>query len=151
MLNKIEKGSYLREIILTIIIAVIIVFTLQSGLKYGLRTKDPIVVVVSGSMEPTFERGDVLILKNGSDINTGEVVTYDDSNGDIPIVHRVEEIINNNGETYYVTWGDNNPAPDTYRDSKGNELPGVPESAIENEVVLVIPEIGHLSLWIRGR
>jgi signal peptidase len=49
----------------------------------------PIVVVLSGSMEPAFERGDLLFLWNrGLDTQVGEIVVYNVQGKDIPIVHR---------------------------------------------------------------
>ena len=151
MLGEEKDSKISKEIIITLIISIILVFTIHSSLKFGLKTNDPLVVVVSGSMEPTFERGDVLILKNGSDIEVGDVVTYSKPGEEIPIVHRVRKIVNKDGKEYYVTWGDNNAVPDTYKNENGKVLPGVPEKAIENEAVLVIPKVGYFSLWIRGR
>lgn len=52
----------------------------------------PIVVVLSGSMEPAFQRGDLLFLWNRNIYNeteVGEVVVYNVRDKDIPIVHRV--------------------------------------------------------------
>lgn len=52
----------------------------------------PIVVVLSGSMEPAFQRGDLLFLWNRNwfgETQVGEVVVYNVKGKDIPIVHRV--------------------------------------------------------------
>ncbi|KAK7729126.1 Signal peptidase complex catalytic subunit [Diaporthe eres] len=52
----------------------------------------PIVVVLSGSMEPAFQRGDLLFLWNRNliqETDVGEVVVYNVRDKDIPIVHRV--------------------------------------------------------------
>ena len=49
-----------------------------------------IVVVLSGSMEPAFYRGDILFLNRGSaPFRTGEIVVFNIEGRDIPIVHRV--------------------------------------------------------------
>jgi signal peptidase I len=54
------------------------------------RSESPVVVVLSGSMEPAFQRGDVLFLNNhDAAINVGEVVVFKIAGKDIPIVHRV--------------------------------------------------------------
>lgn len=48
------------------------------------------MVVLSGSMEPAFQRGDLLFLWNRSPrAEVGEVVVYNVRGKDIPIVHRV--------------------------------------------------------------
>ena len=46
----------------------------------------------SGSMEPAFQRGDILFLDNQpTRINAGEIVVYNVKGRDVPIVHRVLE------------------------------------------------------------
>lgn len=48
------------------------------------------MVVLSGSMEPAFQRGDLLFLWNrGLETQIGEIVVYNVKGKDIPIVHRV--------------------------------------------------------------
>jgi signal peptidase len=49
-----------------------------------------VVVVLSGSMEPAFYRGDILFLNKGSaPFRTGEIVVFNIEGRDIPIVHRI--------------------------------------------------------------
>lgn len=56
-------------------------------------SESPIVVVLSGSMEPGFYRGDILFLHLGkSPIRSGEIVVYNVDGRDIPIVHRVLKV-----------------------------------------------------------
>lgn len=51
------------------------------------------MVVLSGSMEPGFYRGDILFLKMGNaPISTGEIVVFNIEGRDIPIVHRVIKV-----------------------------------------------------------
>nr|POF04240.1 signal peptidase complex catalytic subunit sec11 [Quercus suber] len=65
-------------------------FMLWKGLSVITDSSSPIVVVLSGSMEPAFERGDLLFLWNrGMETQVGEVVVYNVRGKDIPIVHRV--------------------------------------------------------------
>lgn len=60
------------------------------GLSVFTNSSSPIVVVLSGSMEPAFQRGDLLFLWNrGMETQVGEVVVYNVRGKDIPIVHRV--------------------------------------------------------------
>ena len=52
-----------------------------------------VVVVLSGSMEPGFYRGDILFLNMGkAPIRAGEVVVFSLDGRDIPIVHRVIKV-----------------------------------------------------------
>lgn len=65
-------------------------FMLWKGLSVIADSPSPIVVVLSGSMEPAFQRGDLLLLWNkGLDTQVGEIVVYNVRGKDIPIVHRV--------------------------------------------------------------
>lgn len=60
------------------------------SLCWALNTSHPFVVVLSGSMEPAIQRGDLLILSNRNHtIQAGEIVVYKVAGKDIPIVHRV--------------------------------------------------------------
>merc|ERR1711879_1110948 len=75
-------------------------------------SESPVVVVLSGSMEPAFYRGDLLVLTNYRNvpIENGEIVVYKLTDRDIPIVHRVIKRHENTetGEVKYLTKGDNN-------------------------------------------
>ena len=52
-----------------------------------------VVVVLSGSMEPGFYRGDILFLNLGTaPIRVGEVVVFNIDGRDVPIVHRVVKV-----------------------------------------------------------
>ena len=60
------------------------------GLMFLTHSESPVVVVLSGSMEPAFQRGDILFLTNLDDpIAVGEIVVFKVAGRDIPIVHRV--------------------------------------------------------------
>ena len=114
-------------------------------------------VVVSGSMEPAFYRGDIVLVQkadflglhefNPKDVKVGDVVVYDAAWYNQPVIHRVINITNINGTTMYVIKGDNNGSPDPYY---------VTSDQIKEKVVtfdgnlVVIPKVGYLSLWLRG-
>ena len=114
-------------------------------------------VVVSGSMEPAFYRGDIVMVQkadflgihefNPEDVQVGDVVVYDAKWFDQPVIHRIIDIEEINGTTMYKIKGDNNNAADPYY---------VTPSQIKEKVVtwgdnlVVIPKVGYLSLWLRG-
>ncbi|KAF9232637.1 hypothetical protein BU15DRAFT_54803 [Melanogaster broomeanus] len=66
---------------------------LWKGLGLFFNTESPIVVVLSGSMEPAFYRGDLLFLSNPPNerYHTGDITVYKIPGAEIPIVHRVLE------------------------------------------------------------
>eukprot|EP01088_Endostelium_zonatum_P004799 TRINITY_DN16143_c0_g1_i1.p1 TRINITY_DN16143_c0_g1~~TRINITY_DN16143_c0_g1_i1.p1 ORF type:complete len:181 (+),score=14.78 TRINITY_DN16143_c0_g1_i1:94-636(+) len=78
------------------------------------RSESPIVVVLSGSMEPAFYKGDLLFLyMSDGPIRAGEIVVFKLEGRQIPIVHRVMKVHEKaNGEVEFLTKGDNNPVDD---------------------------------------
>ncbi|KZT28249.1 signal peptidase complex catalytic subunit SEC11 [Neolentinus lepideus HHB14362 ss-1] len=64
------------------------------GLGLVTNTESPIVVVLSGSMEPAFYRGDLLFLTNppNTPYRTGDITVYKIPGSPIPIVHRILEV-----------------------------------------------------------
>lgn len=65
-------------------------FMLWKSLSVLTDSPSPIVVVLSGSMEPAFQRGDLLFLWNrDKQAEVGEIVVYNVRGKDIPIVHRI--------------------------------------------------------------
>ncbi|MGL5715791.1 MAG: signal peptidase I, partial [Paraclostridium sp.] len=89
--------------------------------------------VLSGSMEPEFYPGDMVITKhkNKTDIQINDIVTYNDSDGVI-ITHRIME----QTPEGYITKGDNNNVEDTEILIKEN---------IIGEVKFSIPKLGYVS------
>ncbi|TSL89897.1 Signal peptidase complex catalytic subunit SEC11A [Bagarius yarrelli] len=67
------------------------------GLMVVTGSESPIVVVLSGSMEPAFHRGDLLFLTNRVEdpIRVGEIVVFRIEGREIPIVHRVLKVHEN--------------------------------------------------------
>eukprot|EP00051_Salpingoeca_urceolata_P029721 m.7223 g.7223 ORF g.7223 m.7223 type:complete len:188 (+) comp2862_c0_seq2:217-780(+) len=86
------------------------------GLMVATGSESPIVVVLSGSMEPAFQRGDLLFLTNdmSDPIRVGEIVVFKVTGRDIPIVHRVLKLHEDrkSGKIKFLTKGDNNAVDD---------------------------------------
>ncbi|XP_054822714.1 uncharacterized protein LOC129321012 isoform X2 [Prosopis cineraria] len=85
------------------------------GLMCITGSESPVVVVLTGSMEPGFKRADILFLPMSKyPIRAGEIVVFNKDEHDIPIVHRVIEVHErqDTGEAYILTKGDNNPMDD---------------------------------------
>ncbi|GMI34490.1 hypothetical protein TrCOL_g1259 [Triparma columacea] len=78
------------------------------------KSESPVVVVLSGSMEPAFQRGDILFLNNqDTPIRVGEIVVFKIKDRDIPIVHRVLKVHESpSGVVELLTKGDNNRIDD---------------------------------------
>ena len=135
--NKVEKKKIDISKILNI--AVPILFTILA-LNIMTTKSDKLFeiigyrsyTVLSGSMEPKFYPGDIVITKhkNKTDIKVNDIVTYRDNDGVI-ITHRIIE------ETPegYITKGDNNNVEDADILTKEN---------IIGEVKFSIPKIGYV-------
>ncbi len=106
-------------------------------------TTSPLVVVTSGSMRPTLEVGDLLVLQHraSEDIVLGDIIVFRASwYTEAPIVHRVIRIQIVDSEYRYFTKGDNNFAEDQgYRVYE--DIVGV--------VIFRVPLVGHLSLFLQ--
>ncbi len=75
------------------------------------------VVVLSGSMEPSMYRGDILVLMKRPTLDVGDTVVYQIEGEKIPIVHRIttlQDVKQEDGTTksIFLTKGDNNPIDD---------------------------------------
>ncbi|HVI43109.1 MAG TPA: signal peptidase I [Anaerovoracaceae bacterium] len=91
------------------------------------------VVVMSGSMLPAIEAGDMIIIKEQKKYEENDIVTY--RRDQILITHRVIELT----QSGVVTKGDANNV---------NDNP-VPLSDIEGKVVLCIPNAGNIILFLK--
>lgn len=96
----VEQRDALRELLrqprqlafqgLNLAMIVFSALMIWKGLMFLTHSESPVVVVLSGSMEPAFQRGDILFLTNLDDpIAVGEIVVFKVAGRDIPIVHRV--------------------------------------------------------------
>jgi len=93
---------------------------MYKGLGLVANSESPIVVVLSGSMEPAFYRGDLLFLTNPPHerYKTGDITVYKVPGAEIPIVHRVLETHDPPSSDdaprrqLMMTKGDNNPIDD---------------------------------------
>ncbi|WP_343210712.1 signal peptidase I [Anaerolentibacter hominis] len=71
------------------------------------------VICLSGSMEPTFNTGDLILIKSvdTDSLKAGDVICYQVSGQ--AVTHRIKEIVQEEGQTRYVTQGDNNNTTDS--------------------------------------
>lgn len=139
-----------KEIVEGIVIAVILYLVISITLSYALKVDNPVAVVISGSMEPVYYRGDIIVIK-GTDpatIQVGDIIVYKRPYQDIPIVHRVIAITEEGDHLYFTTKGDNNPFEDSYFEN-GKKLPGVPDYAVLGRSVLKIPKVGYITIFFK--
>jgi len=86
-----------------------------------------------------FNTGDIMILvgEEPEDLKTGDVIVYKTARPD-PIIHRIVNIVEENGSYYFQTKGDHNPG------SNGDEYK-IAEEQLIGKAVFRIPLLG----WIK--
>ncbi len=115
-------------------------------------------VVVSGSMEPVFYRGDIVIIEktdffgiselDPQTLKVGDIIIYDATWFPEPVIHRVIKVGRDaGGKKYYVTKGDNNPSPDP-----APVYPSQVKARVltVNSQPVMIPKVGYLTIWLKG-
>ena len=96
------------------------------------------VVVASESMLPSLEVGDLVVLdQNSSTYKRGDIIAYKKNNK--IIIHRINKIVDIDGDEYYYTKGDSNKSID--------------EFVVENEMIIgkvkfKLSHIGYPAVWL---
>ncbi|KAF4976877.1 hypothetical protein FZEAL_6519 [Fusarium zealandicum] len=124
-------------------------FMMWKGLSVISDSPSPIVVVLSGSMEPAFQRGDLLFLWNRNvlrETEVGEVVVYNVKDKDIPIVHRVVRKFGIGETAKLLTKGDNNLSDDTELYATGQDY--LVRNDIIGSVVAYMPFVGYVTILL---
>ena len=98
-------------------------------------------VVLSGSMEPVFQTGSVIYVKDtdAEELQAGDIITFW-LNKDTVATHRIIEVTEKNGETAFRTKGDANDVAD------GS---AVYASQVIGTPIFTIPYVGYLMSYIQ--
>jgi len=140
------KSEFTKTAILLVIV-LISVGGFWLALRAALRTEFPLHAVVSESMVPTLQVGDLLVVQgvvDASEINaapeTGDVIVFRKPTDPSEfIVHRAIDKIHGGDQWFFITQGDNNPGPDSWK---------VPESDVIGRVVGRVPLLGYLKIFL---
>lgn len=130
--KKFDISKILNSMVIFVLVVLVInLLTTKSDKLFeliGYRS----YTVLSGSMEPKFYPGDLVIIKhkNKTDIKVNDVVTFRDNEGVI-VTHRIIEEVNEG----YITKGDNNNVDDADKLTEDN---------IIGKVKFSIPKLGYL-------
>ena len=142
--RKLKKKNIIKRIISFIIYPIFLILLtlcisiLVQVIKNPEKTPDifgyKFFNVISGSMNPELEIGDVVFSKEIGEkyIKKGDIITFKQKNA--IITHRVEDIIIENEKIYYQTKGDNNNSKDEslvqYKDIEGIYIFKIPKIGI---------------------
>ena len=133
------KNRLLRWLPSALLITALVALAVGYLLHFGAST------VLSQSMSPTFQRGDLVVtrLVAATDLRVGDVPAIVPPGGTTPFVHRITAIHTGTGAPTVSTKGDANPAPDA-----GFERLTTTRVPV---VVAVLPRLGWPGLFIHGR
>ncbi len=136
-----KKNSATSGFVKDIIIVIIGIAIIWIGLRVVFGTENPFYVVSSGSMIPTLNIFDVIVV-NGNipfdHLKVGDIIVFHAPAENLVIVHRVADILSQDPLTIR-TKGDANPG----------SIPGIDFPIIQKDyigkVVYVIPQIGYVT------
>ena len=139
-LSRGERKRY-SPVVYIPVFALIAVF---AAFVMGLFKYQP-VAVLSGSMSPTFNRGDAVIINKLSkqeknELKKGDIIQF--ISGTRYVVHRIYKVTNDEyGNKAFITKGDHNNAPDSDMVSLDNVI---------GKASFSVPLIGYPSVWLTG-
>jgi len=129
-----NKRSIAGILVPTVLTIVIVYFTSGYFKFYALA-------IASGSMEPKISKGDIAIVKKIDEqydsLEVGRVIAFKHSG--VVVVHRIINIIKEEGQYYFYTKGDNNANADNYV---------VEQNMVVGTVDFVIPYLGLPTVWL---
>lgn len=126
---------------MAVVVALVALATSAIGPRLGWYR---IQTVLSGSMQPAFSPGDVVVVtpEPTRSVRVGQVITYNIPIGDHHVEsHRVIRILTHGAQPVIQTKGDANPYPDPWRAKL--------TAPTAWHLVLVIPKLGWLIMWLR--
>ena len=91
------------------------------------------LIVVSGSMQPAIDAGDLVVIRQQKKYNVGDIVTL--RSGNSLVTHRIIDM----DQEYVHTKGDANNVADQ----------PMPLSSIQGKVILRVPSFGRLLLFLK--
>ena len=135
-----------KNLVKDVIIVLVAIVVIWVGLQVIFGTSNPFYVVSSGSMIPTLEVYDVIVVEGNTpfeDVKKGDIIVfYSPAKYDLGeervIVHRVDSIMSEDPKIIQ-TKGDNNP-----RSMKNVDYP-ITEKIYLGKVEYIIPQVGYIT------
>ena len=133
MTQDLRKVANVLAVLL--LIALVVPFVIYA--VPGTIGADESFVVLTASMSPAIEPGDVVVVadRDPATIQEGDVITFVRGTSDVPVTHRVVTVVDGMDGPAFETQGDANSDPDTSL---------VPAANVIGVVALTIPYIGYV-------
>lgn len=117
-------------------------------------------IVLSGSMESEIHKGDLILTKlvDPIDVAINDVIAFRDAENTVT-THRVIDIVEKEGESYFITKGDNNTTQDRnlvgFNDIEGlyiGRIPGIGSimSSLSQPTTILIMVFGITTVFVIG-
>ena len=97
-------------------------------------------VIISGSMQPELNIGDIVFVKKEMDLHEGDIISF--RQGQSVITHRINKVIDEDGKIVYQTKGDYNNIEDSGT---------ITAETIEGKVIWKLPKLGNVSLFLQNK
>ena len=131
---------FLLKLVQTCVVAAALTFWVLALRPQSLGGPAAYLVIRGDSMLPTYETGDLLVLRHADGYAIGDVVAYDVPKGELGEGHLVvHRIVGGDPSSGWVMEGDNNPAPDPWTPRDG-DIVGRPWVAL--------PQAGRIVAWL---
>jgi signal peptidase len=146
MTNRNLASNSTKNLVKDVIIVIVAIAVIWISLQVVFGTSNPFYVVSSGSMIPTLEVYDVIVVEGNTpfqDVKKGDIIVfYSPAKYELGeervIVHRVDSIISEEPRTLQ-TKGDANP-----RSMKNVDYP-ITEKIYLGKVEFIIPQVGYIT------
>ena len=134
--DRFYKKKHFGWLILSVAITVILVYFTSGYFSFWA------IAVASGSMSPAINKGDVVVIHKINDdgygnIEKGDVLAFQYDN--VTIVHRVVNVVQDNGKYYFYTKGDANNHEDNFT---------IEKEMVIGKVSIRIPWLGIPTVWL---
>lgn len=141
-IRYLRKHEFAKLLIIALILISVSLAT-WNGLKIALNTENPILVVVSGSMVPALNVGDLIVIRGVSseELSDGTIIVFHSpADYDTLIVHRIVEKMRHDEDYAFKTKGDFNYYEDNWI---------VPSKYIVGAYIGKIPYIGFVIMKLK--
>jgi signal peptidase I len=137
--SRAHDQAAFRAALLTAAVVGVAVISFSYGLPVVLGNPSPVLAIATGSMVPTFHRGELVIVEHvgPAAITVGTIIAFHVSCLPAPTVHRVVRIVSSGPNWVYQTKGDANPTQDPCT---------VPFADVLGAVIVHVPYLGFLIL-----
>lgn len=117
-------------------------------------------IVLSGSMETEIHKGDLVLTKivNPKKLKKDEIIAFRDAENTVT-THRIIDIVENDGSSYFITKGDNNSSQDQnlvkFKDVEGKyvaRIPGIGSimKSLSEPTTIIILLLGITAVFAMG-